>query len=177
LVEAALEEARRTRPEVPVRILTNGSRAIFPEVRRAPDRLDERIIKLEADPERMSGVRVAYGAILFGLALLRDVTLHSCFVEGWLSNTGEGCVEDWIELVAEIRPRSGQVHTIDRKPVQAHVWPVPASRLAGIAVRLRGRTGIDAVAPRPGGPPVAGRRSRRPRGQRLRGPGPGARPM
>jgi wyosine [tRNA(Phe)-imidazoG37] synthetase (radical SAM superfamily) len=144
VVDAILAVARRLRPSVAVRILTNGSRAVLPEVRTALDLLDERIVKLDAEPERMSGQGAGYGAILFGLLGLQDVTLQSCFVEGSGSNTNEECIDEWTEIVAEMRPRGMQIYTIDREPADGDARPVKETHLALIARRLKQRTGIEA---------------------------------
>lgn len=155
VVDAILGEARRQQPEVPVRILTNGSGAVFPAIRAALDRLDERIVKLDAEPEGTSGRKSGYGAILFGLLGLRDVTLQSCFFEGSGSNSGDESIEEWAALVAEVQPRAVQIYTIDRDPAQSDARPLAQARLARIAQRLKARTGIEARgASRRGAPPL-----------------------
>jgi wyosine [tRNA(Phe)-imidazoG37] synthetase (radical SAM superfamily) len=145
-VSAILGEVQRARPQTPVRILTNGSRAVRPEVRRALDRLDERIVKLDSDAERVNrpAADAPLGALLHALWLLRDVTLQSCFVDGAISNVGEGAVREWADLVGELEPRGVQIYTIDRPAAQAGVRPVCAARLEEIAALLRWRMGIEA---------------------------------
>jgi len=149
VVDTILAVARRLRPATPVRILTNGSRAVLPEVRAALDLLDERIVKLDAELERMSGQGAGYGAILYGLLSLRDVTLQSCFVEGSASNTSENSIREWTDLVAEMRPRGVQIYTIDREPADSDARPVTAGHLARVARRLEERTGIEASTAQP----------------------------
>ncbi len=146
VVDRILAVARRAWPGVPVRILTNGSQAVSPRVRSALDRLDERIVKLDADSEHVCRPtrRHPPGARLLGLSLLRDVTLQSCFIEGSVSNTDEETVTEWVELVSEIAPRAVQIYTIDQPPATAEIRPVGPSRLEEIACQLRGRTGIEA---------------------------------
>ena len=146
VVAEVLGVARVARPDVPVRILTNGSRAARPEIRAALDRFDERIVKLDADPERVErpGLHHPLGALLASIAMLRDVTLQSCFVEGGVANTGERSVREWVELVAELAPRAVQIYTIDRQPAHAGILPATADRLEEIACALRARTGIEA---------------------------------
>ncbi len=147
VVECILAEARRGWPGVPVRILTNGSRAVFPDVREALDRLDERIVKLDPDLARICRPRASQplGAALFGVSLLKDVTLQSCFVEGAASNTEEAAILEWLGLVSEIAPRAVQIYTIDQQPPSADIRPVSAAHLEEIACRLRARTGIEAL--------------------------------
>ncbi len=146
VVDRILAAARRSWPRVPVRILTNGSQAVSPTVRSALDRLDERIVKLDANFERVCRPTRGHppGARLLGLSLLRDVSLQSCFIEGSVSNTDSETVTEWIELVSEIGPRAVQIYTIDQPPATADIRPVSPSRLEEIACQLRGRTGIEA---------------------------------
>ena len=146
VIERVLGEARQVRPGLPVRILTNGSRAGYPAVRKALDRLDERIVKLDADPERVCrpARNQPLGAMLLGIALLRDVTLQSCFIDGVVSNTGEPAVHDWLGLVSEVAPRAVQIYTIDRPPEGVAVRPVAAVQLEEIACLLRAKSGIEA---------------------------------
>jgi wyosine [tRNA(Phe)-imidazoG37] synthetase (radical SAM superfamily) len=137
---------RRSRPETPVCILTNGSRAIRPRVRRALNRLDERIVKLDAEPDAVNRPRasVPLGGLLHGLSLLRDVTLQSCFIDGSVSNVGRDTVQRWADLVVELEPRRVQVYTIDRRPADLDIRPVSEARLEEVACLLRARTGIEA---------------------------------
>jgi wyosine [tRNA(Phe)-imidazoG37] synthetase (radical SAM superfamily) len=146
VVAHILTEARRARRRVPVRILTNGSGAVRPDVRAALDRLDERVVKLDADPVRVSrpSRRHPLGAIILGIGFLRDVTLQSCFVEGAVSNTADGAIRDWVQLVGEINPRAVQIYTIDRRPAHPRVRPVSPAHLEEIACSLRAQTGIEA---------------------------------
>lgn len=146
VVDDVLAVASRERPGVEVRILSNGSRAVVPAVRAALDRLTERIVKLDAEPQRVSrpAPGAPLGALLHGLGLLRDVTVQSCFVEGDFANTGAASVAEWADLLAELRPRAVQVYTIDRQPLLGGVLPAAAAALEEIACRLRARTAIEA---------------------------------
>lgn len=145
-VAEILGEARRSGSGVPVRILTNGTRAIRPAVRRALDQLDERIVVLDAAPARVN--RPARGcppgARIAGLLLLRDVSVQSCFIGGVVANCDPSSVASWAELVGELRPRRVQVHTINRRPARANVQPLARAQLEEIACVLRARTRIEA---------------------------------
>lgn len=146
VVDQILSEARRMRPGVPVRILTNGETALREEIRAALDRLDECIVTLDADAERIDQPDPGspLGSIVYGISLLRDVTLQSCFIEGEVSNADEESVREWAELVAEVQPRRVQIFTISRRPAKGDARPVSERRLAEIARLLEERTGIEA---------------------------------
>lgn len=144
-VAEILGEARRSRSAVPVRILTNGTLASRPAIRRALDQLDERIVVLDAAADRVN--RPARGCPL-GTAvagmLLRDVSIQSCFIGGAVSNCDPSCVGAWSEAVAELRPRRVQIHTINRRPARPEIHPLVRAQLEEIACVLRARTGIEA---------------------------------
>lgn len=147
-VACVLREARRARPDVPVRILTNGAGAIRPDVRRALDALDARIVKLDAASPRVNrpDPNRPPGGLLLALSMLRDVTIQACFIEGSVANTNPATVRAWAELLSEIRPLAVQIYTIDRRPARAGVRPVAAERLQEIACLLRTQMGIEAHA-------------------------------
>lgn len=145
-VGAVLSQVRRARPRVPVRILTNGTGAVRPEVRAALDLLDECIVTLDADPEEVNRPQAPapLGGVIQGVSLLRRVTLQSCFVDGEISNSGDAAVREWADLAGELRPARVQIYTLNRKPAAHDVWPVPLDRLRQIASVLRAQTGIRA---------------------------------
>jgi wyosine [tRNA(Phe)-imidazoG37] synthetase (radical SAM superfamily) len=146
VAEAVLQAAAAHRPGVPVGILTNGSRAVRPEVRRALDRLDECIVMVDAAAERIDRPAgdCPLGAIVYGISLLRRVTVQACFVDGWVSNVDRAAVRQWVELVRELRPRKVQITTIDRPAWKCDARPVPREQLEEIACLLRDRTGVEA---------------------------------
>ena len=145
-VAAVLRVARRLRPRVPVRILTNGGSAVRAEVRAALDRLDERIVMLDAAAECVDrpAPDCPLGAIIYALPLLKDVTVQACFIDGIVSNVGNKAVREWVDLVRELMPHAVQICTIDRPPWKCDVRSVSQQQLEEIACLLRERTGIDA---------------------------------
>ena len=147
MVGAILGEARRLCPHVPVRILTNGANTVRPRVRRALDRLDERIVTVDAAPRRVdrTDAQSPLGGIIQGISLLRDFTAQSCFFDGPLSNVDGESVSEWAECLGEMGPRRVQIFTLGRRPAKVDVRPVSRAQLEEIASVLRERTGIDGV--------------------------------
>jgi wyosine [tRNA(Phe)-imidazoG37] synthetase (radical SAM superfamily) len=146
-VDAVLGVAAAQRPWVPVGILTNGSRAVRPVVRRALDRLDECIVMLDAAAERIDRPAgdCPLGSIVYAISLLRAVTVQACFVDGLVSNVDRTAVRQWVELVRELRPGKVQITTIDRPAWKCDVRPVPREQLEEIACLLRDRSGVEAA--------------------------------
>jgi wyosine [tRNA(Phe)-imidazoG37] synthetase (radical SAM superfamily) len=146
VVDRVVEVTRFLRPSVPVRVLTNGETAVRPEIRRALDRVDERIVKLDAAAQRIDRPRAwaPLGAIVCGISFLRDVTLQSCFIDGVVSNVGQESVAEWADLIGELRPARVQIFTLSRRPAARDVRPVSPSQLEEVACILRSRTGLEA---------------------------------
>jgi len=146
VVSQVMGEARRARPGVPVRILTNGATAVRPEVRRALGRLDERIVTLDAGAKEVDQpeARSPLGGVLYGISLLRSITVQSCFIDGAVSNVGDETVCEWADILGELRPQAVQVFTMSRRPAALDVRPVSVAQLDEIAGVLRERTGIEA---------------------------------
>lgn len=144
-VGAILGEARRLRPHVMVRILTNGANAIRPAVRRALDRLDERIVTVDAAAQRVDrpDATAPPGGIIQGVLLLRDFTAQSCFFDGVVSNVDEEAVTEWADRLGEMRPRRVQIFTLGRRSATFDLRPVSRVQLEEIACVLRARTGIE----------------------------------
>lgn len=145
VVGAILGEARRQRPHVPVRILTNGANVTRAHVRRALDRLDERIVMVDAAAEKVDrpDARSPLGGIIQGVALLRDFTAQSCFFDGEISNVDEEAVREWTDRLGEMQPRRVQIFTPCRPPASFQLRPVPRAQLEEIARVLWQRTGIE----------------------------------
>ncbi|RIK89840.1 MAG: hypothetical protein DCC71_25805 [Proteobacteria bacterium] len=145
-VDAVLAVVEQSGCSVPVRILTNGTEAAREPVRRALDRLDERIVKLDADTHRVGRPRALRAVALRPLALaaLRDVTVQACFIGGAATNALPASVAAWSDAVAAAAPRAVQIYSIDRQPAACDVLPLGARQLEEIACALRARTGIEA---------------------------------
>jgi len=145
-VVGAIRGAAAARPGVPLRILTNAARAWQPAIRAALERLDERIVKIDAAPERIErpASRAALALRLATIAQLADVTVQACFVAGAVPNTDPASVGRWLDRLADLRPRAVQLYTIDLPAARPGVLPVTREQLEEIACRLRARTGIEA---------------------------------
>lgn len=146
VVAEVVAEIRRSRPGLPVCVLTNGSTVTSPVVRRALDCVDRRIVTFDAAPERVDRPRheIPLEDRIEALRALREVTLQSCFIEGAVSNCDLDSIEAWADEVGRIQPASVQVYTIDRQPAEAEIRPADPGTLEEIACLLRDRTGIEA---------------------------------
>ncbi len=135
-------------PQSKLVVLTNGSTLDNSKIMRALNRLDERIVKLDAGNDSMLKkidapvVRMTVGKLIQGVKKLKDVVLQSFFVQGFIDNTIASEVEEWIEVVGIIKPKQVHIYSLDRVPPTAGLKQVPAQRLKEIAMALQKRTGI-----------------------------------
>jgi len=136
--------ARKVRPELPVRIVTNGTTALRPEIRRLLEFADERLIRIDAGGDRIARPRhtLPRDALSAALHELSDFTVESIFVEGPGGNTGDRDVEEWIERLAELHPKHVTVTTIAEPPLDATVRRAQAATLEQIADLLHRRTDL-----------------------------------
>ena len=148
-VHIVLEMAERFFPGARTGILTAGTELGREEVRRAIDRLDERMVKLDAGSNELHK-KVNLPFVDFDLdrlegwlKLLRDCIVQSCFVRGRVDNTAAKDVDDWIARIARIRPKCVHVYSLDRTPPAPGLRKVDRRSLERIALRLRSETGIE----------------------------------
>jgi wyosine [tRNA(Phe)-imidazoG37] synthetase (radical SAM superfamily) len=145
---AEVLSARLVRPALPVRIVTNGTTALKPHIRRLLEFADERLVRIDAGGDRIARPRheLPHEEIAAALHELPDFTVESVFVEGPGGNTGDRDVSEWIERLAELRPKHVTVTTVAEAPLDATVRRAEAATLERSAERLRDRTGLAATA-------------------------------
>lgn len=137
-------------PQVKLAILSNSSTVGRKEVREALERLDLKVMKLDAGSNdlirQLNGPAPPFylGEIIAGLKSLGDVILQSLFVQGRVTNADPDSVELWLEKVREVRPSLVQVYTLDRVPAERRLWKVNIPTLQWIASQVRWRVGVRA---------------------------------
>ena len=137
-------------PQVKLAALSNSSTVTRPEIRAALDRLDMRIMKLDAGSEeiihQLNGPAPPFylKEIVTGLKELKDVILQSLFVQGRITNADPDSVALWIQSVREIHPLLAQIYTLDRVPADHRIRGVNRPTLEWIASQVRWRAGVKA---------------------------------
>lgn len=137
-------------PGVKIGILSDSSQAYRPEIREALLLLDERYMKLDGGKESVLKVNKPrgnfdYDRMIESLISLSDIVIQSLFMQGSFDNTKPEDIQEWIRVVAEIRPREVQVYSIDRGPADPGLIKVSVSRLREIASACEKATGIRSV--------------------------------
>lgn len=149
MVAAALEARDRLVPGTPLAILSSGVMAPVPEVREALNRLDMRIIKLDAGDERtfqeinrpLAGLCLE--EIVQAIGELDPVILQTLLVKGSWENSSPKKIARLIERIGEIGPSEVQLYTLVRPPAEASVEPVPRNELERIAAMIEKETRVE----------------------------------
>ncbi len=151
VVEGVRDVRDREFPRARLAVLTNGAHLDRADVVRGLNRCDEPIVKLDAGNEKMfqkinvprKGLTLA--KIVRGIKRIRRPIVQAMFVAGPADNSTAEEVEDWLKLVAKIRPRECQVYTLDRVPAESKVLPVSRVRLMEISMRVSDELGIPTL--------------------------------
>jgi wyosine [tRNA(Phe)-imidazoG37] synthetase (radical SAM superfamily) len=149
IVKSVLDLRGTWLPGKPVTIFTSGAGLDTRKTSDAMNLLDRRLVKFDAGNEKLFKIvnaplsRTNLARVLSGVRKLRDVTIQSLFFEGNLSNTQATDIDDWIEVIAMIRPKGVYIYGLTR-PIEGLVR-CEQDTLYTIASRLERRTQIKAV--------------------------------
>ncbi len=150
IVDLAAALRDRYLPQLKLAILSNSSTVPREEIRAALNRLDARMMKLDAGSEeivhQLNGPAPPFylKEIVDGLKQLKDVILQSLFVQGRICNADPDAIAQWIERVREIRPALVQIYSLDRVPADARIWKINLPTLEWIANQVRWQAGVKA---------------------------------
>jgi wyosine [tRNA(Phe)-imidazoG37] synthetase (radical SAM superfamily) len=150
IVDGLREVRDRLAPALPIAVLSNSTTILWPDIRRALLRLDERHMKLDAgDPvtfARVNGGGTSIRNVIDGLRTLGPVTVQSMFVRdrnGEVDNSTAAAVDHWLWALDTAGAERVHIYTLDRARARSSLEPVPAHRLREIAGQERA-IGIDA---------------------------------
>jgi len=142
IVEVVATLRDRYRPGVPLCVLSNSSTVEDPTVRSALDRIDRKIMKLDAGTQATFQLvnrprpEVTLEKTVEGLVKIKPVEIQSLFFEGSLTNTTGREIEAWIEQLVRIDPLAVQIYTFDRIPADRSLQPLSRQALSEIARAL-----------------------------------------
>jgi wyosine [tRNA(Phe)-imidazoG37] synthetase (radical SAM superfamily) len=138
-------------PKNKISILTNGCNLDLRRMSDAVNKIDQRIVKIDAGNERIFKLvntplaRVTLQKIIGGIRSLKDVTIQSMFHQGIIDNTGSSDIEDWIEVMALLKPKGIHIQGLSRKPHSEGLIRCDEDTLHTIASKLERRTGLKAL--------------------------------
>ena len=135
-------------PSAKVSVLSNATQIHREDVRRALQRVDNNILKLDsafdATVKLMNKPQGAY-TVARTVELLKafngDLIVQTMFLRGEylgqrVDNTTEEEVSAWLELIAEIKPKQVMVYSLDRDTPCKTLEKVEKDELRGIADRV-----------------------------------------
>lgn len=131
-------------------VLTNGAHLDSKRIITGLNLIDERVIKLDAGSDLLIKkinsplIRMNMGKFLSQLRKLKDCTTQSLFIQGVADNTTNDSIEDWIEVLGMIKPKSVQICTLTRPAPNSELKAVDEDTLYSIAFKLKKRTGLEA---------------------------------
>ncbi len=149
IVDVVREARDELAPGARVAILSNSTTVGDEAVRRALDKLDDRIMKLDCvepgvfDAYNRPCLGVDVKSVVDGLKKLSSFTLQTLFTD---MNSDDESVERWLETVKYLKPQEAQVYTLDRSAPMAELMPVSKQRLLEIVRRVEAEAGVPAVA-------------------------------
>ena len=80
---------------------------------------------------------------LMGVRKLKDCVVQSLFVDGAVANTSPEMLDEWIEVLGMIKPKSVKLCTVTRAGFRPDILKVNGDLLDGIAFKLKKRTGLE----------------------------------
>jgi len=149
MVVVAGEAKDQYAPYAKLAILSNSTCLDKDRVLAGLRKLDVRIMKLDCGTEKIfrelnrPSTGVQFEKVVENLKALDDIILQSVFVEGRVSNTGEGEVDKWIEKLTYIKPKEVQIYSIDRPSADEGLALVTKDKLRKIATKTEEACGIS----------------------------------
>jgi len=137
-------------PQARTIILSNGSMCHKQGVRAAFAKVDERVIKLDAgsnwilDQMNRPVSKLSLTELLRRISMMPEITIQSMFVQGPVDNTGAKEIEAWTGWLAQLRPASVHIYSLDRRPAMKWVREVHRNELESIAKYVESMTAIPA---------------------------------
>lgn len=141
-------------PSAKISVLSNATMIGRASVRRALERVDNNILKLDSafdetvrlidNPQGAYSVDEVVGNMMKfeGRMIIQTMFLRGEYDGQRVDNTTEREVSAWLALVAKVRPRQVMIYTIDRDTPAKDLHKVPLDELKAIAARVA-ELGID----------------------------------
>ncbi|MES2964551.1 MAG: radical SAM protein [Bdellovibrionota bacterium] len=151
IVDRLIEARDAWLPGKQIVLLTNGAAFDSRKIADAANKLDVRIVKIDAGNDKMFKsinaplARVNLARVIAGTRNLKDFVVQSLFCQGLVDNTRTTDLEDWIEVLAILKPKAVQIHGLSREAAQSGLIRCDEDTLHTIASKLERRTGIKAT--------------------------------
>jgi wyosine [tRNA(Phe)-imidazoG37] synthetase (radical SAM superfamily) len=150
IIEMAKGLCDRYQPQARLAMFSNSSTLGDETVRATLDRLDVKMMKFDAGSEEIFHqlnhlhTPIYMGDIVAALKEMKNIYLHSLFVQGRITNADPDSIGLWIERLRDIRPIAVQVYTLDDELADNKIQRVSLTTLQWIADQVRWRAGVPA---------------------------------
>jgi wyosine [tRNA(Phe)-imidazoG37] synthetase (radical SAM superfamily) len=138
-------------PGKPVSVFTNGAALDTRRVAEAMNLVDHRIVKIDAGNEKLFKLvnsplsRTNLAKVLAGTRKLKDVIVQSLFFQGEVSNISTSDIDDWIEVIAVLKPKAVHIYGLSRPSAVKGLLRLDEDTIYSIASRLERKTQIKAI--------------------------------
>jgi wyosine [tRNA(Phe)-imidazoG37] synthetase (radical SAM superfamily) len=125
-----------------IAILTNSTTLDKPGIVNSINKLDEKIMKLDAGNEETFKLfnapmcKISLEDIIIGIMKIENTTIQSLFADGKEGNYTNQNLYDWIEKLKYIKPKKVQVYTLDRGYPSENIFPLGIKELKYIGSML-----------------------------------------
>lgn len=150
IVDDVIALRNKWMPKAKIAVLSNATTLRKPSVLKALNKIDKRILKLDAGSDETFQLidnplgKINLSKVYDDLKSLqnRDFTIQTMFLKGQINgqpvdNTEEKEVKAWIDKLIEIKPKEVMLYTIDRDTPVDSLEKVPKKELEVIADRLK----------------------------------------
>jgi len=138
-------------PGKPISLYTNGVGLDTRKISDGANLIDKRIVKIDAGGDRLFKLvnaplsRTNLARILNGIRNLKDLNTQSLFFEGVISNSQPADIDEWLEVIAMIRPKKVYIQGLSRTAATPGLVRCDENTLYAIASRLERKTQIKAI--------------------------------
>lgn len=152
MVDVAIKAREKFAPKAKVAILSNSTCVDDERVRKALNKIEVRIMKLDCGTKQAFEEinrpcrGVEFEKVVDGLSKLKDFILQTVLVDGSSSNISDEEIDKWMEKVSRIKPQEVQIYSIDRPSTDTGLILVGKERLRQIAQKAQKICGIPVGA-------------------------------
>jgi wyosine [tRNA(Phe)-imidazoG37] synthetase (radical SAM superfamily) len=140
-------------PGKPIHLQTNGAHL---DQRRIVDALNSSkdvnvIVKVDAGNEKTFKAvnaplsRSTVSRVLAGARKLKTLTVQAMFFKGLVSNVSNAEIDEWIEVIAILKPSAVHIQGLSRMPAESGLERCEEDELYSIASKLERKTQIKAI--------------------------------
>lgn len=143
IIEEVIRIRNKKSLKTKIALLSNSTTINRPEIIRAMDRLDEKIMKLDAgnvetyESFNSPICRISLDEVVEGLKKIKNLTVKAFFAKGSNGNYSKENIDDWCERIKDINPELVQIYTLDRECSSEKIFPLNSVELSEIESLLK----------------------------------------